>query len=224
MAKNIDTPQTLKEAAASLAAINVKKIVPRKFKQLEKDYHNAQKKYDELLEQREWLETVIKNRQIIIPPKEEGKDPIIKKLTTTEVRRYRKDLSECRLELKVAKKILKSASRIYSKACLTNSKAAQSRVKTINRQDKLKKTISNNKDEIQKIVIQQMKRLEKSKDHRYDMLKDLAFINGSQFNTLLQEVLKEKQLEIYKNLNFNPQVKTVIYRAVREFFGWETSK
>ena len=199
----------------------IKKTTPKKYKQLEKEYNQTQEKFDELLLQKDDLEKIIKSKTKVLPAEEEGAEQIIKKLTSAEIKKYRKELAECKLSIKVTKKELKTVSVTFSKASIKNSWAARTKVKRLNEKEILRREIEKHSEEYKENVLNQVLKLKKQRDHRYDMLEELAYINGAQFNNLLHKVVKEKQPELYKALNISSKVKTLCYRNVREYFGWD---
>ena len=66
-----------------------------------------------------------------------------------------------------------------------------------------------------------VEKLSDAKDHRIDMLKDLAFINGKDFNSMLHKITKAELPKYILELNINVQVKTEIYKAIRASYGWD---
>ncbi len=203
---------------------NYRTLSPKRFNGIEKSYSYHLNQNYELSDSIIVLEKIISSKQIEIPSEKEGEDPTIKNLTSPEVKAFKAKLTLTKLQQKKTKLALNSWGKKYSSACTTNSRAAKGRMKTINSQIALKREIKKNAEGFQKDILAKLGKLKEKKDHRIAMLKDVAMINGKDFNSQLNVILRNELKDTYSLLNKYPQVKTQIYRSIRETFGWEKNK
>ena len=149
-----------------------KKSSPKSYSEIQRNYENEKAGFDDLGEQKDSFETIIKTGIVYLPSPKEGEKPIEKKLTTAEVSGYRKKFQECKLEKKKAKSRLKKAETTFKEVSRRNATAAKNQITTINKRYEQKRKIKKNQGNIKSDVMGMVEKLSDAKDHRIDMLKD----------------------------------------------------
>ena len=135
--------------AALLKEKKPKKTSANKYSEIQNNYSKLLTRKDDLVDEKDSIEKIIKTGIVYLPSPKEGEKPIEKKLTTAEVSGYRKKLQECKLELKKAKSRLKKAETTFKEVSRRNATAAKNQITTINRRYEQKR----NKKESRKYKI-----------------------------------------------------------------------
>lgn len=197
-----------------------KRVSDKRFARVEGTFTKNLQKVNSLIDNMSEIEQIIHTRQVVTPAKDEKSQPTIRNLTPPEVQGFRKQLTELRLEKKIAGRKLSITGKMFQRTCKTNAASARSRISNINAKAKLAREAGRKVDDLSASVLDMIKRI-KGKDQRYNLLSHSAKNDGRQFHLVLNSLVKAQLNEDYKLLSASPTVRTTVYNKVREYYGWK---
>jgi len=144
------------------------------------------------------------------------------RLTHSQIVQLRAEKSRLKLALYKANTKFQKAGESLQSVSNRNRKATALGIKRFN--DKIRQSRKANRqvDKISECVLSIITDIGGRHDDRLSELNNFAVNNGTQFNATLYKILRAelKESEILEMLNANTAVRTLVFRAIREQFGW----
>lgn len=211
--------------SAPLTDKGTKRVVKYGDKRSNDVYSNYDKQFElcsSLKDEIELIENNIKNKVPAVST-ERGKTGTKNRLSSAQLSRYRRELSEKKYALKLENKKLMLMKDLYLRVNNINKNAAKSKVKKFNNQIRLSRIAAKRKNELLSTVTKLVQSLKAKKDPRIMTLQSTAEADALRFyNTMFQIVRTElKGSEVCDLLKASSSVRSEAFKSVRLLFGYK---